>query len=114
MIVIIDIDYIIHCGTVGGARGVEDKDTTITENLLMVENLLKSKNPTTKIILFGSGAMYDKSHPIIKAKESDIGQIEPYDLYGKSKVMIAQRIKDRKDCVCLNIFGCFVLLMVCV
>lgn len=101
------IDLIIHCGTIGGVRGVVDASNTIEDNLKMVENLLKSKSFDTKLILFGSGAMYDKSQPIKKAKESDIGRVKPYDLYGQSKILISDKIKNRKDCVCLNIFGCY-------
>ena len=101
------IDLIIHCGSVGGARGVKDGSSTIDDNLKMVDNILAYKNLETKVILFGSGAMYDKSKPIKKAKESEIGKIKPYDLYGESKVLISQRVRGRKDCVCLNIFGCY-------
>ena len=90
-----DIDFIIHCGSTGGARGIVDKDTTIEDNLAMVENLLKYKKNETRIILFGSGAMYDKSRNLHKIKEDDIGKIIPQDLYGKSKMLIAKRIRDR-------------------
>ncbi|MCI1273987.1 MAG: NAD-dependent epimerase/dehydratase family protein [Clostridiaceae bacterium] len=102
-----DIDFIIHCGSIGGARGVQDKDTTIEDNLEMVENLLKYKKTNTRMILFGSGAMYDKSRSLHKVKEEEIGKFEPTDLYGKSKMLIAQRIKDRNDVLCLNIFACY-------
>lgn len=102
-----EIDFIIHCGSTGGARGIQDRDTTIEDNLAMVDNLIHAKRDDVRIILFGSGAMYDKSRPICKAKESTIGEILPYDLYGQSKMLIAQKIKDRKDVVCLNIFACY-------
>ena len=39
-----DIDFIIHCGSTGGARGIEDRDTTIEDNLAMVNNLLNEKS----------------------------------------------------------------------
>jgi len=102
-----NIDFIIHCGSTGGARGIEDIDTTIEDNLAMVENILKYKKSDTRVILFGSGAMYDKSRNLHKVEESSIGQIEPQDLYGKSKMMIAQKIKNRNDVLCLNIFACY-------
>lgn len=102
-----DIDFIIHCATVGGIRGVKDKDTTVEENLLMVENLLNYKKPNSRVILFGSGAMYDKSRNIHKAKENDIGKFIPQDLYGKSKLLIYEKIKNRDDVLMLNIFACF-------
>lgn len=102
-----NIDFVIHCGTTGGARGIQDKDSTIEDNIAMVDNILKYKKENTRIILFGSGAMYDKSRPIQKIHESEIGNVIPKDLYGKSKMMIAQKIKGRKDVLCLNIFACY-------
>ena len=101
------IDFIIHCGSVGGARGIDDRDSTIDDNLSMVNNLIKYKNNGVRIILFGSGAMYDKSRNLHKVKESEIGQYIPHDLYGQSKMRIAQSIKKYSDILCLNIFACY-------
>lgn len=101
------IDFVIHCGSTGGARGVQDKDTTVEDNLKMVENILSSKSDDASVILFGSGAMYGKSRPLHKVKEDIIGEFEPLDLYGKSKLFISQKVKDRNDVVCLNIFACY-------
>lgn len=104
-----NVDFIIHCGSVGGARGIADKNTTIEENLTMVDNLLKYKKPSVRIILFGSGAMYDKSKNLHKVKESQIGESIPKDLYGKSKLLLAQKIKAMGggNTLMLNIFGCY-------
>jgi len=102
-----EIDFIIHCGSTGGARGIADRDTTIEDNLAMVDNLLAAKRDDVRVILFGSGAMYDKSRALHKVPESEIGKVVPSDLYGKSKMLIAQKIKDRKDVLCLNIFACY-------
>lgn len=101
------IDFIMHCGSVGGARGIDDRDSTIDDNLSMVNNLIKYKNNGVRIILFGSGAMYDKSRNLHKVKESEIGQYIPHDLYGQSKMRIAQSIKKYSDILCLNIFACY-------
>ena len=102
-----NIDFIIHCGSTGGYRTQQDRDTTIEDNLKMVENLLKYKKQTCNIILFGSGAMYDKSRDLRKINENEIGKFIPKDLYGKSKLLIAEKIKNRNDVLCLNIFGCY-------
>ena len=91
------IDSVIHCASVGGARGIADSNSTVDDNLKMVDNLLNAKDSQTKVILFGSGAMYDKSQPISKMKESELGERIPNDLYGMSKLLIAQKIKDRKE-----------------
>ena len=101
------IDFIIHCATVGGIRGVEDKSSTVNENLAMVNNLITAKNESTRMIVFGSGAMYDWSQNLHKVKEEDIGKFVPKDLYALSKLKIWELVKNRDDILCLNIFGCY-------
>lgn len=102
-----DIDFIIHCGSIGGARGVQDKDSTIEDNLAMVDNILLNKKASARVILFGSGAMYDKSRALHKIKEAQIGEVVPNDLYGKSKLLISEKVKNRQDVLMLNIFACY-------
>ena len=102
-----NIDFIIHCASVGGARGVPDADNTLEINLKMLHNILKYKNLNTNVIVFGSGAMFDKSRNLHKVKESEVGKYIPSDLYGKSKMLIAQEINNRDDVLCLNIFACY-------
>ena len=101
------IDFIIHCASKGGARGIKDEKTTIEDNLAMVSNLVKFKRDDVRIILFGSGAMYDKSRDLHKVKEEEIGEVIPKDLYGLSKLKIANLAKLRDDITCLNIFACY-------
>ena len=59
------------------------------------------------MILFGSGAMYDKSRSLHRVKESEIGKVIPKDLYGKSKVEIFNLVKNKNDVLMLNIFACY-------
>lgn len=101
------IDFIVHCASIGGARGIKDKDTTVENNIAMVNNILKYKSTDVRVILFGSGAMYGKSRNLHKVKEDEIGDFIPKDLYGKSKMLIAERIKNRTDVLMLNIFACY-------
>lgn len=101
------IDFVVHCGSIGGVRNVADKNSTIVDNLAMVRNILEAKEENVRVILFGSGAMYGKSRPLHKVSESEIGKFLPEDLYGQSKVVIANEIKDRNDVLCLNIFACY-------
>ncbi len=102
-----DIDYIIHCSSTGGYRTKTDKDTTVEDNLGMVENILKYKKQNCRVILFGSGAMYDKNRDLHRVEEFEIGKNIPQDLYGKSKLLISELVKNRNDVLCLNIFGCY-------
>lgn len=101
------VDFIIHCASIGGARGVEDDPATLENNLSMLKNLIKNRAKNTKIIVFGSGAMYDKSRNLHKVKEYEIGELEPKDLYGKSKMQFAKITEKTQDVLCLNIFACY-------
>ncbi len=102
-----DINFIIHCGTTGGVRGVQDNPETLDDNIAMVNNILKYKREDCRVILFGSGAMYDKSRNLHKVRETEIGKFIPYDLYGQSKMKIAEITEKRNDLLCLNIFACY-------
>lgn len=102
-----NIDFIIHCGSIGGARGIADKDTTIEDNLAMVDNLLGAKRNDVRMILFGSGAMYGKTRDLHRVSESSIGEFIPEDLYGQSKLEISKLVKTREDVLMLNIFACY-------
>ncbi len=102
-----NVDFIIHCGSIGGAREIEDDKSTLKSNVLMVENLIKFKETNTRIILFGSGAMYGKTRSLHRVKESEIGEFIPEDLYGLSKLKISDIVKRRNDILMLNIFACY-------
>lgn len=100
-------DYIIHCATVGGVRGQQDAADTVEKNAMMLDNLLTCKRPDTKVIVFGSGAMYNRFRPLERVKESEIGLHIPTEPYGLSKLQISQLVKTRNDMLCLNIFSCY-------
>jgi dTDP-4-dehydrorhamnose reductase len=90
-------EVIINCAHVG--KYGEDKDGNLEKNIKLLANL-RRRWPSAKIINFGSGAMFDKSKPIVKAREDDIAH--PTDLYGLSKRMTV----DVAD-VTLIVFGLF-------
>jgi nucleoside-diphosphate-sugar epimerase len=89
---------IINCAHVG-VYG-KDENGSLEKNILLLSNL-KRRWPMAKLISFGSGAMFDKRKPIIKAKEDD-DKDYPVDLYGLSKRLTA----DMSD-VTLIIYGLF-------
>ncbi|MBU1092562.1 NAD(P)-dependent oxidoreductase [Patescibacteria group bacterium] len=77
----LDIEAIIHCAN-SGTYG-RDYPGSVEKNIAMFVNL-RRKFPNARIIAFGSGAMYDKSKPIVRAWEND-DVVYPKDLYGLSK-----------------------------
>lgn len=100
------IDFVIHCASRGGVRGVEDENSVVDDNLKMFHNLefcLRDR----RMIFFGSGAQYDKSRDLVKIKESQLGESLPKDAYGYSKLFLAKEILETQNVLCLNIFGSY-------
>ena len=101
------IDVVINCAVVGGSRKEEHVDSSLSDNLRIFFNLLKNKDKYKKMIHLGSGAEYNKSKPIVKVKETDLGKMIPKDEYGFFKYICSKYIEKEKDVVCVRIFGLF-------
>ncbi|MBI5122327.1 NAD(P)-dependent oxidoreductase, partial [Candidatus Roizmanbacteria bacterium] len=82
-------------------------DSSLSDNLRIFFNLLKNKDRYKKMIHLGSGAEYDKTKPIVKVKETDLGKTIPKDEYGFFKYICSKYIEKEKDIVCIRIFGLF-------
>lgn len=89
---------IINCAYVG--QYGQDKPGYLEQNILLAANL-RRRWPKTKIISFGSGAMYDRSKPVSKAGEYGKA-VYPKDLYGLAKRLVV----DLSD-ITLIMFGVF-------
>lgn len=77
------------------------------KNLLMLVNLLKHRKKWKKFIFFGSGAEYDKSKPLVKVKEGNIGVSVPRDDYGFFKFIAAKILECYGNTVNLRLFGVY-------
>lgn len=102
-----NIDVVINCAVIGGSRKEEHVNSSLSGNLRIFFNLLKNKGKFKKMIHLGSGAEYDKSKPIIKVKETDLGKTIPQDEYGFFKYICSKYIEKEKNIVCVRIFGLF-------
>ncbi len=101
------IDVVINCAIVGGSRKEEHVDSSLSNNLRIFFNLLKNKDKYKKMIHLGSGAEFDKSKPIVKVKETDLGKTIPQDEYGFFKYICSKYIEKEKNIISLRIFGLF-------
>lgn len=101
------IDYIIHCASVGGMRGQTDQESIVSENLHMLDNLLQSKKKEVPLLFFGSGSMYNRFRHLHKVSEEEIGIYIPTEPYGKAKMLASQYAKKDPQLLCLNIFSCY-------
>lgn len=101
------IDVVINCAVIGGSRKEEHVDSSLSGNLRIFFNLLRNKNKYKKMIHLGSGAEYDKTKPIVKVKETELGKTIPKDEYGFFKYICSKYIEKEKDIICIRIFGLF-------
>lgn len=102
------IDFIIHSASCG-VRISENAtiDDVAKPNIIMFGNLSAYANSACPMMVFGSGAEYDKSRPIKKIKETDFGNSIPKDPYGYSKYLISKKIENLDNILNLRIFGIY-------
>ena len=106
-------DAVINCASCGGSRknGYNDGDDVADKNFRIYENVENALGglPETVHIIFGSGAQYDKSRPLVKVSESEIGARIPKDAYGLGKLRIAEHVakSGRENTFMPVIFGLF-------
>jgi len=86
-----NFDVVIHTAIVGGNRMKIDSDETLTQNLLMFNNLVENKTHFKKLINFGSGAEINS----------------PNSPYGISKKIISNIISKNDDFYNIILFAVF-------
>lgn len=102
-------DAIIHTAIKGGMTKNESFEDVFIPNVKMFENLIDVEcwNPTP-VILFGSGAEFDRRYQIRECSEELMFSSWPIDPYGLSKNIIARRaISESNNVYVLRLFGCF-------
>lgn len=101
------IDYIIHSAVFSPSRGHSSSncDKEIEDNLKMYFNLARNSHRVKKMFYFGSGAEFDKSHPVIDVREEDFGNDIPEDKYGLIKYIINCHAISSRNIYNLRLFG---------
>ncbi len=104
---------VINCAAVGGSRknGYSDGGDVADTNFRLFENVENALQdfPDTVHIIFGSGAQYDKSKPLVKVPETALFKSRPSDPYGLGKYRIAEYAasRGRERTLMPVIFGLF-------
>lgn len=98
---------VLHAATVGGKRYEKGLKDVTKINLRIFFNIIKNKNYYQKMIHFGTGADYDKSHDIKKVKETDFDKRIPADSFGFYKYICAKYIENSGNIYNLRIFSLF-------
>ena len=98
------VEKIIHAAFRGGRRNKIDTLETLTNNVKSTVNLLRLEIP---LILFCSGAIYNRNEPIDEAREEDSLASYPSDFYGQSKFLNNYLAQGQENFSSLRYFNAF-------
>lgn len=103
-----NIDIVIHAAIYNPKAGqFKDMSRKLEYDLRMFFNFEKYSHLYKKMIYFGSGAEYDKTHDIIEVEESIFENDIPHNDYGLAKYIINKRINESTNIYNFRLFGLF-------
>lgn len=100
-------DLVIHAANLGGKRKDVETEKTAFVNLEMFFNIVRNREYFGRMIMFGSGAEYDKRYDIVSVKETDFDKRLPVDQYGFYKYVCAKYAEKVDFITYLRIFGMY-------
>lgn len=101
------VDIVIHSAGKPGHRNAIDPSNIFYSNSRMFFNLDKNKDYYEKMIVMGSGAIYDMRFYKPKMKEDYFGKHIPIDEHGLCKYVCGKYIESSDHIIDLRIFGIF-------
>ncbi len=101
------IDVIIHAAAKPGHRNATDPANIFYFNTRIFFSLARNSDIFQKMIIIGSGAIYDMRYYKPKMREEYFGSHIPADEHGLSKYVIGKYIENREKFIDLRIFGIF-------
>lgn len=101
------IDIVIHTAIKPGHRNATLQSNILEPNLQMLFNIERHSNNLEKIIVTGSGAVYDNRFYQPKLKEEQYEDHIPVDEYGFGKYIGVKVMENRSNMVDLRLFGIF-------
>jgi GDP-L-fucose synthase len=101
------IDIVIHSACKPGHRNAKDPTNIFYNNSRMFFNLLRNSDYYERMIVLGSGAVYDMRYDISKVSEDHFGFHMPVDEHGFQKYVSTKFIENMDNVVELNIFSIF-------
>lgn len=102
-----DIDVVIHCASKPGHRNAKDPTNLFYTNTRMYFNLACQNHKYKKMIVLGSGAIYDTNQNLHKVSEDYYIDQLPKDDHGFCKYVCARDIERTDNILELRLFGIF-------
>jgi len=101
-------DVILHAATWAATRtSTKDITRVFENNIKMFCNIVRNSRSFGRMIYYGSGADYDRSHWVPLMKEDYFGNYIPEDDYGLSKYLMTQHTLLNDKIINLRLFGVF-------
>jgi len=98
------VDRVIHAAARGGRRTKSDSVATLLNNVESTVNVLRLELP---VVMFCSGAIYNRVTSINQAKENESLSSYPTDFYGQSKFIGNALARKHENCTVLRFFNVF-------
>ena len=102
-----NVDYVIHAAVKPGHRNAKDTSDLFYTNSRMFFNLERHKDKYNKMIVLGSGAIYDMRNYRPKMTEDEWIKFVPADEHGYCKYVCEKVIEHSSNIYDLRIFGIF-------
>jgi UDP-glucose 4-epimerase len=102
-----NIDVVIHSAVKPGHRNAKDRSGLFYSNTRMYYNLAQQSKNFGKMIVLGSGAIYDTRNNIHKVSEDSYKNHLPEDDHGFCKYICARDIEHMDNIMELRLFGVF-------
>jgi GDP-L-fucose synthase len=101
------VDAVVHAATIPGHRNASPARDLGLGNIRMFVHLVLAAAASTRFVVLGSGAEYDVSRDIVKARENDPSHPVPADETGFSKLAQSAFAEGRPGFVHLRPFGVY-------
>lgn len=101
------IDIVIHSAVKPSHRNAKDFNNLFYTNTRMFFNLERHSNSYEKMLVIGSGAIYDSRNYRPKMKEEDYTEFIPADDHGYCKYVCEKVIEHSSNIYDLRVFGIF-------
>ncbi len=101
------VDAVVHAATTPGHRNAPLVQDLGLRNIRMFLNLFRAAAASTRFVVLGSGAEYDVSRNIVKAREDDPSHPVPTDETGFSKLVQSTVADGHAGFVHLRPFGVY-------
>jgi GDP-L-fucose synthase len=101
------IDVILHAAAKPGHRNAKEPGKVFYENTRIFFNLARNSDYFQKMLVIGSGAIYDMRHYHPKMKEEYFDTHVPIDEHGLCKYVCGKYIQQVDNIIDLRIFGIF-------